>query len=101
MTAIRIAGEYDCSVKSTSHQIGTPPKDTSYYKTIEVVRKGKTLNIGNWEIPIDSVKNESYYYEPKSHGGRGIRFEKDSVFILMSGGGMGGGYLTTYKGIKK
>ncbi len=99
--AKKYAGDYDCEVNHTSYSIAPSYFDTSYKELIHITRTGKYLNILDYQVHIDSLWKDKQYQEGYVHRYFRVQFIDDSVYILISGGGLGGGYSYSYKGLKK
>lgn len=100
MYAKKIAGNYRCY----THYLywdGIPTYiDSSYISELKVSQKNKTLTILNFDIHIDSLRNENEYTIGDIHDYLKVQVKKDSIFIVRSSGGLGGNASISYRGKK-
>ncbi len=96
----KLAGNYRCTVHSSSWMMGTVSHDTTYIDTIEVTRNGLYLQVEGSFFHIDSVWKGKKYHQGNMYNQSEIQFVNDSLYFSRYGGGLGGGSGTTYVGRK-
>lgn len=101
MKVKRLSGDYYCEVSSHTWDISGYSHDTVYNAFITMKQSGTDIIILNQTIPYDSISQGKEFIKPKHHGIFKIRVYRDSLFISQSGGGLGGGYGSTYRGLQE
>jgi len=104
----KYSGVYDCQVNYHYYEIGSGPGpnngaisiDSSYTEKVEIIRNGKSIQIFNWIIPVDSLKKGNLYRLGGGSNYSEIKIQNDSLHCFFKGGGLGGGSSTHYDGIK-
>ena len=99
--ARRWSGTYNCKIHYLYWDMTPKNVDSTYYGTVEVNQKKRSIVIFGHEIPVDSLRDEKLYYEGYVHNYIQVQFKGDSIYYLYSGGGLGGNGSYEYRGIKK
>ena len=74
--------------------------DSSYVDTVEIYAQNRSIVIFGNEVSVDSLRNERLYYEGYVHDYFQVQFKGDSIYYLISSGGLGGNGSYEYRGIK-
>lgn len=98
--AKKLAGVYHCKVHYHYEDISPKYIDSFYNSDLTIERKGKYLYIFDYKIHIDSLWKAPTCKRGYIHDYLNVLFEKDSVFVLRGGGGLGGNSYKYYKGKK-
>lgn len=102
LQARKFAGTYRCTVDHYAWVLNQGViADTTYVENIEIKRKGKFVIVMGRSIHVDSLRNENTYKEGQYSNYFSVLFKKDSVYIEMMSGGLGGNSSWKYAGRKK
>jgi len=98
--AKKLSGTYYCGVEYHYWDMTPSNIDSTYMEEIEIKQDGKNVIVLGTSIHVDSLWNEQEYYEGYIHNYIKVLFKNDSVYIVRSGGGLGGNASWNYKGVK-
>ena len=98
--ASRWEGAYLCTVHLTAWNMTGYSIDSSYVDTVEIYAQNRSIVIFGNEVPVDSLRNEQLYSEGYGHDYFQVQFKGDSIYYLISSGGLGGNGSYEYRGIK-
>lgn len=102
MKARKFAGKYRCTVDHYAWIMNQGViADTTYVEDVEIKREGKFVVVMGRSIHVDSLRNENTYKEGQYNNYFSVLFKKDSVYIEMMSGGLGGNSSWKYAGRKK
>jgi len=102
MKARKFAGTYRCTVDHYAWVLNQGViADTAYAEDIEIKREGKHVVVMGRSIHVDSLRNEHAYKEGQYNNYFSVLFKKDSIYIEMMSGGLGGNSSWMYAGRKK
>lgn len=102
MKARKFAGKYRCTVDHYAWVMNQGViADTTFVEDIEIKREGKFVIVMGRSIHVDSLRNENTYKEGQYSNYFSVLFKKDSVYIEMMSGGLGGNSSWKYAGRKK
>lgn len=94
--ANKFAGTYACQVDYHYWSMIPESYDSTYREDVVVERNKRDLTVFDRTFPVDSVLDERLFNNSFPHSGFQIRFLKDSLYLMRSGGGLGGGYTLNY-----
>ena len=99
--AKKLSGTYSCRVQYNYWDMTPLHIDSVYYEDIEIEQDGKLVKVAGTSIHIDSLWEEKEYEQWNIYGYLKVLFRNDSVYILISNGGLGGSSTLRYEGMKK
>jgi hypothetical protein len=89
--AKKFSGEYTCELERISVLGGETTEYPIENTNVEVKKQGSSVEVFNWKIHVDSLRNERLYKEvtpPSSY--KEIQFEKNALYLKFYNGGLGG-----------
>ena len=93
----KYSGDYECEVVYKSYNLYDGHSESTAMLLLEVKRNARYLEVNNWKVHIDSVRNERIYQEGYYPSWKNIQFLKnDSLYLYYWSGGQGGNSSASY-----
>jgi hypothetical protein len=89
--AKKFSGKYSCEMDKTTTISGETTVYPKEYINVDVNKLGSSVEVFNWKIHVDSLRNERLHKEvsmPSSF--REIQFTKKAMYLKYYNGGLGG-----------
>ena len=100
--AKKLAGRYECAVSYFSYDVNTPSSlDTTFLKTIEVIRNKRHLEVLNKKIHIDSIWDGQLYRRGTTDNYFTVYLDQNKLIYNEVTSKNGKGRTINYDGFKK
>lgn len=85
----KLSGKYECQVYQKTFSLNNGSSDSTFYDIIDVKSKNHKIIVRNWEVYVDSLRNENLYKEGVYPVSYSLQFISDSMFYHAWSGGQG------------